>query len=163
MVALNSDYPVNTKHLYNICTTYNVGKCWSSTRVCFRTLALFNIYKWYQLRFRHSNLYVCRWYHFNMPIKNLQDLEQIPKRNLKNLRKLSKIWRVDFSTAKTKCIMFSNIKIIEMPTIKLVDEILEFVENHKLLGIILNKKMSWDNHMYWLYLQLRKQMCWYFT
>ena len=47
--------------------------------------------------------------------------------------------------------MFSNIKIDQMPTIKLGDEILEFVENHKLLGIILNKKMSWDNHIDYIY------------
>ena len=52
-----------------------------------------------------------------MTIKNLQDLEEILNRNLKNLRKWSKIWRVEFSTAKTKCMMFSNITINQMPTI----------------------------------------------
>ena len=89
-------------------------------------------------------------------LKNLQDLEQILNRNLKNLRKWSKIWRVKFSTVKTKCMMFSNIKIDQMPTIKLGDEILEFVENHKLLGIILNKKMSWDNHIDFIYSSTNK-------
>ena len=44
-------------------------------------------------------------------LKNLQDLEQILYRNLKNLRKWSKI---QFSTVKTKCMMFSNIKIDQM-------------------------------------------------
>ena len=52
--------------------------------------------------------------------------------------------------------MFSNIKIDQMPTIKLGDEILEFVENHKLLGIILNKKMSWDNHIDYIYSSANK-------
>ena len=89
-------------------------------------------------------------------LKNLQDLEQILNRNLKNLRKWSKIWRVEFSTVKTKCLMFSNIKIDQMPTIKLGDEILEFVENHKLLGIIRNKKMSWDNHIDFIYSSANK-------
>ena len=73
-------------------------------------------------------------------LKNLQDLEEIVNRNVKNLQEWSKIWRVEFSTVKTKCMKFSNIKIDQMPTIKLGDEIFEFVENHKLLGIILNKK-----------------------
>ena len=85
-------------------------------------------------------------------LKNLQDLEQILNGNLKNLRKWSKI----FSTVKTKCMMFSNIKIDQMPTIKLGDEILEYVENHKLLGIILNKKMSWDNHIDLMYSSANK-------
>ena len=89
-------------------------------------------------------------------LKNLQDLEQILTRNLKNLRKWFKIWRVEFSTVKTKCMMFSNIKIDQMPTIKLGDEILEFVENHKLLGIILNKKMSWENHIDFIYSSANK-------
>ena len=43
-----------------------------------------------------------------------------------------------------------------MPTIKLGDEILEFVENHKLFGIILNKKMSWDNHIDYIYSSANK-------
>ena len=42
-----------------------------------------------------------------------------------------------------------------MPTIKLCDTILEFVENHKLLGIILNK-MSWDNHINFIYSSANK-------
>ena len=81
---------------------------------------------------------------------------------LKNLREWSKIWRVEFSTVKTKCMMFSNKKIDQMPTIKIGDEILEFVENHKLFGIILNKK-SVVGQSHSLYLQLRKQMCWSVT
>ena len=89
-----------------------------------------------------------------MPIK--EDLEEILNRNLKNLQKWSKIWRVDFSTVKTKCMMFSNKKIDRTPTIKLGDDILEFVENQKLLGIILNKKMSWDNHIDYIYSSANK-------
>ena len=88
-------------------------------------------------------------------LKNLQDLEETLSRNLKILRKWSKIWRLEFSTAKTKCMMFSNIKIDQMPTLKLGDEILAFVEN-KLLGIILNKKMSWDNHIDYIYSSTNK-------
>ena len=84
-------------------------------------------------------------------LKNLQDLEDILNRNLKNLRKWSKIWRVVFSTVKTKCMMVSNIKNDQMPTIKLGDEILAFVKNQKLIGIIGNKKVSWDNHIDYIY------------
>ena len=43
-----------------------------------------------------------------------------------------------------------------MPTIKLGDKILAFVENHKLLGIIPNKKMSWDNHIDYIYTSANK-------
>ena len=52
--------------------------------------------------------------------------------------------------------MFSNKKIDRAPTIKLGDDILEFVENQKLLGIILNKKMSWDNHIDYIYSSANK-------
>ena len=43
-----------------------------------------------------------------------------------------------------------------MPTIKLGDEILAFVENQKLIGIIVNKKMSWDNHIAYIYSSANK-------
>ena len=52
--------------------------------------------------------------------------------------------------------MFSNMKINQIPTIKLGDEILAFVENHKLLGIIHNKKMSWDNQIDYIYSSANK-------
>ena len=48
-------------------------------------------------------------------LKNLQDMEEIINRNLKTCG----IWRVELSTVKTKCM---NIKINQMPTIKLGDE-----------------------------------------
>ena len=89
-------------------------------------------------------------------ICQLKYLEEILNRNLKNLRKWSKIWGVEFSTVKTKCMMFSKIKNDQTPAIKLGDEILEFVENHKLFGIILNTKMSWDNHIDYIYSSANK-------
>ena len=52
--------------------------------------------------------------------------------------------------------MFSNGKINLMPTIKSGDEILECVENHKHRGIILNKKMSWDDHIDYIYSSANK-------
>ena len=90
-------------------------------------------------------------------LKNLQDMEEILNRNLEKLgSKWSKIWRVEFSAPKTKCMMFSNIKINQMPNLKLGAKILDFVENHKLLGIILNQKMSWDNHIDYIYSSANK-------
>ena len=52
--------------------------------------------------------------------------------------------------------MFSNIKLNKRPIIKLGDDILEFVENLKLLGILLNKKMSLDNHIDYIYSRTNK-------
>ena len=52
--------------------------------------------------------------------------------------------------------MFSKIKNDKMPAIKLGDEFLAFLDSHKLLGIILNKKMSWDNHIDYIYCPANK-------
>ena len=47
-----------------------------------------------------------------------------------------------------------------MSIIKLGDEILEFVENYKLLGIILNKKMSWPRETITLLIFTAPQKMW---
>ena len=67
------------------------------------------------------------------------------------MRNWSKIRRVEFSTVKTKCDVFKYKKINQMSIIKLGDEILEYIDNYELLGIILNKKMSWDDHIAYIY------------
>ena len=84
-------------------------------------------------------------------LKNLQNMEEILNRNLEKLAKWAKLWRVEFSPPKTKCMIFSNMNIDYKPKLTLNAVDLFFVENHKLLGIILNSKMSWDNHIDYIY------------
>ena len=86
-------------------------------------------------------------------LKNVQDQEEILKSCVSGLKYGE--WSLVLLIS-IKCVMFSNIKINQMSTIKLGGEILEFTEKNKLLRIILSKKMSWDNCIVYIYSSANK-------
>ncbi len=67
-------------------------------------------------------------------------------RNLRQVFEWSKKWLVTFNESKTKSMVITN-KNAFHPDIYFNDTVLENVQKHKHLGVIVNKRLDWSDHI----------------
>ena len=67
-------------------------------------------------------------------------------RNLSQVYEWSKKWLVTFNPSKTKSMVISNKKAFH-PDVYFCDTVLENVHKHKHLGVTVNKKLDWSDHV----------------
>lgn len=79
---------------------------------------------------------------------DIENLGNTMQNSIKKLEKWSKRSGLIFSTEKTKCIHFCKLrKPHEDPQLKLNNRNLSYVNEHKFLGLIFDKKLSWKTHI----------------
>ena len=87
-------------------------------------------------------------YHFLLnKFKNINNLETEINGDLETLNGWADKWNMDFNPAKTKVVIFSNIKVKSKPNIHLKGEQIEQVSSYKHLGVFLSQDMKWTTHI----------------
>ena len=66
---------------------------------------------------------------------------------LKKIHKWSLKWHINFSSRKTKLVIFSKHNVTPAYSFRFQNQALDIVDNHKYLGVTFDKKLSWNNHM----------------
>ena len=80
--------------------------------------------------------------------KDQDNLESNMQYFLDSLDDWSKRTGLTISKNKTKCMMFHPTRIPkEKPELTISDELLEYVSEHKVLGMIIDNKLSWKSHI----------------
>lgn len=77
---------------------------------------------------------------------NINDLEGIMNHDLAVIANWSKQWLVSFNPSKTEAILFTNHNV-NNPSLVFENVDVTFVENHKHLGLTLNKHGKWKEHI----------------
>ena len=78
---------------------------------------------------------------------NITDVEGIINHDLRLLSIWATQWLVKFNPNKTEAILFSLKQIDRIPNLVFEDTNIQFVENHKHLGVTLNNKGQWNDHI----------------
>jgi len=78
---------------------------------------------------------------------NITDIEGIINHDLRLLSHWAKQWLVSFNPNKTEAILFSLKATERIPNLIFDNTIIQFVENHKHLGVTLNYKGQWHAHI----------------
>ena len=80
--------------------------------------------------------------------ENMDDVATKLNNDLKNIEEWSQNWLVEFSASKTKSLNISNsTKVDCLPNLFLNTAVIENVTQHKHLGLILDQKLSWTDHV----------------
>lgn len=79
---------------------------------------------------------------------NLQEIRTIMQKSLDNISKTAKDIGFSFSAEKTVAMIFTKkYKKEKIPNIILSGHDLEFVNDHRILGIIFDTKLNWNKHI----------------
>ena len=78
---------------------------------------------------------------------SLQLLASSMQNDLNNLTEWAKNWGLKINGAKSKAIIITRNHKIPTVEIKIDDEKLKFENNIRVLGIILDKKLTWRKHI----------------
>ena len=77
---------------------------------------------------------------------SINDIEGIINHDLNLLSNWAKQWLVTFNPNKTEAILFS-FRDSELPQLLFDNTSIQFVDNHKHLGVTLNKRGQWNDHI----------------
>ena len=78
---------------------------------------------------------------------SINDIEGIVNHDLALISAWAKQWLVTFNPNKTEAVLFSLKNNDNLPKLVFQDTDITFVENHKHLGVTLNKNGHWDAHV----------------
>ena len=78
---------------------------------------------------------------------SIRDIEGILNHDLLVLSTWRKQWLVDFNPSKTEAIIFSCNDAYYFPNLMFEDILVNFVENHKHLGLTLSSNAKWHSHI----------------
>ena len=78
---------------------------------------------------------------------NIRDVEGILNHDLAIICKWAKQWLINFNPNKTVAVLFSLMELGMPPNLIFDGVQIQFVSNHKHLGITLNEKGKWDDHI----------------
>ena len=78
---------------------------------------------------------------------SILDLQGIINHDLQILLAWAKQWLVNFNPLKTEGILFTLKRMFNLPQIFFVGTLINFVTDHKHLGLTLNNKGRWGKHI----------------
>ena len=78
---------------------------------------------------------------------NLKDIEGILNHDLQIISAWAKQWLVNFNPKKTIAMLFSLMKPETVPRLLFDDVLIDFVDQHKHLGVTLTNNGKWQNHI----------------
>ena len=78
---------------------------------------------------------------------NLKDIKGVINHDLSLISEWAKKWLVDFNPIKTVAMLFSLRPIDALPLLNFNNSIIDFVENHKHLGITFSCNGQWHKHI----------------
>lgn len=78
---------------------------------------------------------------------NMQDIEGLLNHDLHQISIWAKQWLVDFNPNKTEAILFTLNKDVANPELIFDNTVINFVENHKHLGLTLSSNGQWSTHI----------------
>ena len=78
---------------------------------------------------------------------NLKDIEGVINHDLSLISEWARKWLVDFNPIKTVAMLFSLRPIDALPLLNFNNSIIDFVENHKHLGITFSCNGQWHTHI----------------
>ena len=78
---------------------------------------------------------------------DVKDTEGILNHDLKMIASWAKQWLVSFNPSKTLAILFSTVLDLVKPSLIFNNTILDFVDNHKHLGLTLSSDDKWHAHI----------------
>ena len=82
-----------------------------------------------------------------MSCSNLKDIEGILNHDLQIISAWAKQWLVNFNPKKTIAMLFSLMKPETVPRLLFDDVLIDFVHQHKHLGVTLTNNGKWQNHI----------------
>ena len=96
--------------------------------------------------------------YFSAP--TLNDLEGIINHDLALISRWAKQWLVTFNPSKTEAMLFSSsFSHNDVPKLIFDNTLITFVDNHKHLGITLNNKVRWHDHIQNIIKSANKVIC----
>ena len=94
---------------------------------------------------------ICRLYADDSSLQqcsnNISVIEDNLNYDLHVLKEWSKQWLLEFNPQKTKVVFFSFKNVEKFPNLLFDDCTLEYVSQHKHLGVLLSSNLSWSNHI----------------
>ena len=78
---------------------------------------------------------------------DMNEIETSLNYDLNELYNWSEKWLVDFNPQKTECVLFTNSRNLIKPNIIFNNENVQFVENHKHLGVTFSSNINWNCHV----------------
>lgn len=94
---------------------------------------------------------ICRLYADDSTLQqcsnNISVIEDNLNYDIHLLKEWSKQWLLEFNPQKTKVVFFSFKNVEKFPNLLFDDCTLEYVSQHKHLGVLLSSNLSWSNHI----------------
>lgn len=90
--------------------------------------------------------------------KSISSSQQIMQASLNRLHEWTQRTGFKFSAQKTECILFAKHNEENLPTLRLGDHNLKYVERTKILGMHFDAKMSWKSHIQILSDECKKRL-----
>ena len=91
-------------------------------------------------------------------VDNPEEAAQSMNNDLNKIQEWADKWLVSFNAQKTKAITVSNRNTIDHPPLYFNNILIEEVQNHKHLGIIINKNLNWHNHVEYITTKALKRL-----
>ena len=79
--------------------------------------------------------------------RDTEELADLMNRDLQNISRWTFKWRMKLNAGKTEYVLFTGNPNHTVPIVKLEDKMLKCVEVTKLLGVILDKRMTFQSHL----------------
>ena len=90
--------------------------------------------------------------------KNSTDTAAKLNRDLVNIQAWVSKWKVTFNTKKSKYILFSQARLPDSPQLVFGPNIIERVDQHKHLGIIISYNLDWTAHVNFICLKANRKL-----
>jgi len=95
----------------------------------------------------------------NKDIPTIVDINNVINNELQKIQQWLNVNKLILNTNKTKCMIFhphQRSRYIDLPTLKINDQVVEIVNEFNFLGIILDQHMGWKSHAHYLLSKLNR-------